>query len=190
MNKPKKRQSRKQRSKKIETKKIELIDNEIISAMNEYKAMPNCYVMISKKINKGFSPKQIRQRWISQLDPRLCQWPLDNNEKFYIIHWVEGYKIKNPSKNINWKELIFEMEKKFGKFRSESKVKNYYSSTLKQRRKRQLPSNDNVFNQNNNVPTTVLPSPQDINVPKGYLHDIDFPIIKGSDRIKIQNLLN
>ncbi|PKK68061.1 hypothetical protein RhiirC2_867499 [Rhizophagus irregularis] len=89
------------------------IDNEIISAMNEYKAMPNCYVMISKKINKGFSPKQIRQRWISQLDPRLCQWPLDNNEKFYIIHWVEGYKIKNPSKNINWKELIFEMEKKF-----------------------------------------------------------------------------
>ncbi|PKY25664.1 hypothetical protein RhiirB3_472625 [Rhizophagus irregularis] len=166
------------------------IDNEIISAMNEYKAMPNCYVMISKKINKGFSPKQIRQRWISQLDPRLCQWPLDNNEKFYIIHWVEGYKIKNPSKNINWKELIFEMEKKFGKFRSESKVKNYYSSTLKQRRKRQLPSNGNVFNQNNNVPTTVLPSPQDINVPKGYLHDIDFPIIKGSDRIKIQNLLN
>lgn len=82
------------------------------------------------------------------------------------------------------------MEKKFGKFRSESKVKNYYSSTLKQRRKRQLPSNDNVFNQNNNVPTTVLPSPRDINVPKGYLHDIDFPIIKGSDRIKIQNLLN
>lgn len=123
----------------------------------------------------------------------VCQWPLDNNEKFYIVHWVEGYKNKYPSKNINWKKLILEMKIKFDKLRSESKVKNYYSSTLKQRQKKQLPSNDNVSIQYNDAPTTVLPSPQDNNVLKdvsSYLDDIDVPIIKGSDRIKIQNLLN
>ncbi|CAB4383670.1 unnamed protein product [Rhizophagus irregularis] len=74
---PKPKQTKKTQTNQIKTKsikkksikKIKIIDNEIIKFMNEIKNKRNPYIKASKEINKGFSPKQIRQRWISKLDP-------------------------------------------------------------------------------------------------------------------------
>ncbi|EXX55165.1 uncharacterized protein OCT59_003542 [Rhizophagus irregularis] len=191
---PKKKQQKKLQTKKIKTEKIELFDDEIISAMNEYKNEPNPYIKISKKINKGFTSKQIRQRWISQLDPRLCHNELDEDERSYINEWVKEYKNQNPSDKICWTKLILKMDKKFGKLRTENRVKNFwYLKKRQERRRRQLPSkvdassspqDNNILKsvsfcsqdnnipksvlfcfQDNNVPTTISPSPQDNNIP-------------------------
>ncbi|PKC02418.1 hypothetical protein RhiirA5_453918 [Rhizophagus irregularis] len=107
--------------KRRRTKKIEEIDNEIKNAVNEYKNEPNRYVMISKKIGKGFTSKQIRQRWLSHLDPSICHEEFNEDEKNYIIEWVKDYKNNNSSDKICWTKLISEMNSKFGKLRSENK---------------------------------------------------------------------
>ncbi|CAB4408082.1 unnamed protein product [Rhizophagus irregularis] len=127
--------------------------------MNENKNERNPYIKASKEINKGFTPKQIRQRWISKLDPLLCHENLCEDEKLYIIEWVEKYRNEHPFNNINWKQLIEDLNNKFGKMRSENKVKNHYN--LKERQKGVLPY---VSSQDNNVPKSVPPSPQVSNV--------------------------
>jgi len=62
--------------------------------------------------------------------------PLDDNEKSFIIQWVE----RNPPREhkINWKSLIPVMNKEFGKLRSEDAVKNYWNLTLRKRSKESL----------------------------------------------------
>ncbi|PKC60505.1 hypothetical protein RhiirA1_467926 [Rhizophagus irregularis] len=167
---PKPKQTKKTQTNQIKMKsikmksirKIKLIDNEIIKFMNENKNERNPYIKASKKINKGFTPKQIRQRWISKLKPDLCLEDLCEDEKLYIIEWVEEYKNKHPFNKINWKQLIEDLNNKFGKMRSENMVKNHYY--LKERQKGVLPSKDDVSSQDNNVPKSAPSSPQDSNV--------------------------
>ncbi|RGB28507.1 hypothetical protein C1646_767727 [Rhizophagus diaphanus] len=130
--------------------------------MNENKNERNPYIKASKEINEGFTPKQIRQRWISKLNPDLCHEDLCEDEKFYIIEWVEEYKNKHPFGNINWKQLIKDLKIKSGKMRSENKVKNHYY--LKERQKGVLLSKVDVSPQDNNVPKSEPSSPQDSNV--------------------------
>ncbi|RIA81951.1 hypothetical protein C1645_809838 [Glomus cerebriforme] len=100
-------------------------DNKIIELMKVYGNLPNCYVIISEKTNKQYTSKQIRQRWISTLDPKLHQKPLGEDEKSFIIQWVENNRV--PNSKIRWKPLISEIEKKFGKLRSENMVKNFWN---------------------------------------------------------------
>ncbi|PKY34112.1 hypothetical protein RhiirB3_497511 [Rhizophagus irregularis] len=118
----------------------------------------------------------------------LCE-----NEKLYIIEWVEKYKNKHPSNVINWKQLIADLKIKSGKMRSEIKVKNYYY--LKERQKRALPSKVDVSPQDNNVPKSVPSSPQDNNVSttvspssKDYNNNVQERQV--SEMMKIRNLIN
>ncbi|CAB5389208.1 unnamed protein product [Rhizophagus irregularis] len=150
--------------KKRSTKKIKIIDNEIIKFMNENKNERTPYIRASKEINKGFTSKQIRQRWISKLDPLLRHENLCEDEKLYIIEWVEKYRNEHPFNNINWKQLIKDLKNKFGKMRSENKVKNHYY--LKERQRGVLPSKVDVSSQDNNVSKSAPSSPQDSNSPK------------------------
>ncbi|RIA81064.1 hypothetical protein C1645_837569 [Glomus cerebriforme] len=108
----------------------EEIDNKIIELMKIYGNIPNYYVKISEEINKQFNSnytsKKIRQRWISTLDPKFHHKPLNEDEKSFIIQWVENNKTPDDPK-IHWKILISEIEKKFGKLRSENMVKNFWN---------------------------------------------------------------
>ncbi|GBC37522.2 hypothetical protein GLOIN_2v1844533 [Rhizophagus irregularis DAOM 181602=DAOM 197198] len=173
-------------------RKIKLIDNEIIKFMNENKNERNPYIKASKEI-KEFTPKQIRQRWMSKLDPLFCHEKLCEDEKLYIIEWVEEYKNKHPFNGIKWKQLIEDLNNKFGKMRSENMVKNHYY--LKGRHKGVLPSKDDVSSQDNNVPKSVPSSPQDNNVSttvspssKDYNNNVQESQV--SEMMKIRNLIN
>ncbi|CAB4432501.1 unnamed protein product [Rhizophagus irregularis] len=141
--------------------------------MNENKNERNPYIKASKEIynktGERFTSKHIRQRWISQLDPRLCLEDLCKDEKLYIIEWVEEYKNKHPFSKINWKQLIVDLNNKFGKMRSDNKVKNhYYLKERQEKRRGKLPSKDVASSspQDSNVSTTVSPSSKDNNVSK------------------------
>ncbi|GBB83968.1 hypothetical protein RclHR1_10600005 [Rhizophagus clarus] len=118
--------------------------------MKKWEGHHNCYAKISEETGKVFTPKQIRQRWISFLDPTskqilsskvfllwldcslievfflVCHDELDENERSYIIKWVKENKNDNSSDKICWTKLISEIHDKFGKLRSENKVKNFY----------------------------------------------------------------
>ncbi|CAB4485674.1 unnamed protein product [Rhizophagus irregularis] len=198
---PKPKQTKKTQTNQIKMKsikmksirKIKLIDNEIIKFMNENKNERNPYIKASEEINKGFTSKQIRQRWMSKLDPLFSHEDLCENEKLYIIEWVEKYKNKHPSNVINWKQLIADLKIKSGKMRSEIKVKNYYY--LKERQKKVLPSKVDVSPQDNNVPKSVPSSPQDNNVSttvspssKDYNNNVQERQV--SEMMKIRNLIN
>ncbi|PKK68053.1 hypothetical protein RhiirC2_851740 [Rhizophagus irregularis] len=176
-------QIKKKSIKKKSTKKIKIIDNEIIKFMNENKNERNPYIRASKEINKGFTSKQIRQRWISKLDPLLCHEKLCEDEELYIIEWVEKYRNEHPFNDIKWKQLIKDLKIKSGKMRSENMVKNhYYLKGRQEKRRGQLPSKDDDASSSpqdsnspksvpsspkvSNVSTTVSPSSKDNNVPK------------------------
>ncbi|GBC03196.1 hypothetical protein RclHR1_05000009 [Rhizophagus clarus] len=107
----------------------EQIDNHIKELMKEYRHSSNLYAQVTEIINKDYNmhytSKQIRQRWISRLDTNLCHGPLDDEEKFFIIQWVESTQ---RGDKINWKKLIPLMKTEFGKLRSENMVKNYWNS--------------------------------------------------------------
>ncbi|PKB94652.1 hypothetical protein RhiirA5_438316 [Rhizophagus irregularis] len=123
--------------------KIGLIDDEIIKFMNENKNERHPYTKASKEINKGFSPKQIRHRWISKLKPDLCHEKLCEDEELYIIEWVEKYRNEHPFNKINWKQLILDLRIKFYDASSSPQVS---------------------FPQDSNSPKSVQLSPQDNNV--------------------------
>ncbi|PKY13084.1 hypothetical protein RhiirB3_485801 [Rhizophagus irregularis] len=117
-------------------------DDEIKKYMKVFGHLPNCNTLVSEKMNKRITAKRIRQRWTNNLDPRLCLDSFDEIEKLYMIDWVKKYKIQNPpAGKIPWKKLIQEMKDKFGKLRSENKVKNFWHS--KQRQKGRNPSGIN-----------------------------------------------
>ncbi|GBC02820.1 hypothetical protein RclHR1_04840003 [Rhizophagus clarus] len=106
----------------------EQIDNSIKELMKELSYSSNPYAQIIEKINQQYNThytsKQIRQRWISKLDADLCLNPLDDEEKSFIIQWVESTQ---RGDRINWKKLIPLMKTKFHKLRSENMVKNYWN---------------------------------------------------------------
>ncbi|CAG8568312.1 12294_t:CDS:2 [Rhizophagus irregularis] len=93
-------------------------DDEIKKYMKVFGHLPNCNTLV------------------------ICHDPFDEIEKLYMIEWVKKYKIQNPSADkIPWKKLIQEMKDKFGKLRSENKVKNFWHS--KKRQKGRNPSGIN-----------------------------------------------
>ncbi|CAB4383685.1 unnamed protein product [Rhizophagus irregularis] len=106
----------------------EQIDDSIKEFMKKFCQLSNPYVKISENINKlydtKFTSKQIRQRWISKLNTDLCLEPLDDDEKSFIIQWVES---KPQGDTIPWKELIPLMKTEFEKLRSENMVKNFWN---------------------------------------------------------------
>ncbi|CAB4383692.1 unnamed protein product [Rhizophagus irregularis] len=99
------------------------IDNIISEHMKNLGHLPNPYMKIHEKIPK-YSSKQIRYRWISKLNPYLCTMPLEDNEKLFIVQWVENNRTSDGI--IHWKDLIKEVESKFGKLRSENTLKNFW----------------------------------------------------------------
>lgn len=50
--------------------------------------------------------------------------PLEDNEKLFIVQWVENNRTSDGI--IHWKDLIKEVESKFGKLRSENTLKNFW----------------------------------------------------------------
>ncbi|GBC03193.1 hypothetical protein RclHR1_05000006 [Rhizophagus clarus] len=90
----------------------------------EWENHPNNFKMISKRIPQ-YNAKQIRQRWKNHLDPNLCHDPLDEAEKSFIIQWVKANQT-TPNATIHWKDLISAMKNRFGKLRSENKIKNFW----------------------------------------------------------------
>ncbi|RIA81946.1 hypothetical protein C1645_836145 [Glomus cerebriforme] len=110
----------------------EEIDNKIIELMKKYGHLSSPYKEIQKEIPQ-YNSKQIRQRWINHLDPRLCHSDLDKVEKDFIIKEIRNQLIQDQDdEKISWKEIIEKMEGEFDKFRSENKVKNFWYSTKKQ----------------------------------------------------------
>ncbi|CAB4485643.1 hypothetical protein RhiirA1_444138 [Rhizophagus irregularis] len=105
------------------------VDNKIMMLKKEWENHPNNFKMISKQIPQ-YNAKQIRQRWKNHLDPNLCHEPLDEAEKSFIVQWVKVNQT-TPTATIHWKDLISAMKDRFGKLRSENKIKNFWY--LKQR---------------------------------------------------------
>src|SRR2546430_822023 len=58
----------------------------------------------------------------------VCNEPMGYHEKKYVIELTQKYR---TPKNINWKYVIRDLEKRFGKLHSENKVKNYWYSTAR-----------------------------------------------------------
>ncbi|EXX63176.1 hypothetical protein RirG_154720 [Rhizophagus irregularis DAOM 197198w] len=100
------------------------VDNIIIELMKKCGNLPKPYVKVREAIPQ-YTSKQIRQRWISRLDPRLCRKYLDDDEKSFIVQWVEHNQ--EPNGTIHWKDLINEIEHKFGNLRSENTIKNFWN---------------------------------------------------------------
>ncbi|RIA82003.1 hypothetical protein C1645_809818 [Glomus cerebriforme] len=98
-------------------------DKIISDAMKKWGHLPNPYVKICGII-PNYSSKQIRYRWISKLNPSLCNSPLDEDEKLFIVQWVENNK--TPYGIIHWRDLINEVKNNFGKLRSENTLKNFW----------------------------------------------------------------
>ncbi|PKC07702.1 hypothetical protein RhiirA5_500478 [Rhizophagus irregularis] len=140
-------------------------DDEIKKYMKVFGHLPNCNTLVSEKMNKRISPKRIRQRWTNNLDPRLCHDPFDEIEKLYMIEWVKKYKIQNPSADkIPWKKLILEMKDKFGKLRTENKVKNFWHSQERQRRVQRRQLHQNTSQGPSEIKITYHHQNEDINV--------------------------
>ncbi|GES72843.1 hypothetical protein GLOIN_2v1482553 [Rhizophagus clarus] len=113
-------------------------DNDtLINLMKKYINDPCRYKKISQEMGNKFTSKQIRQRWLNHCQDRLNKGTLEDNEKSFIIDWVEKYRSQNPfTATISWKKLIPEMENSFGKLFSESQLKNYWHSRGRQKRKK------------------------------------------------------
>ncbi|GBC03195.1 hypothetical protein RclHR1_05000008 [Rhizophagus clarus] len=106
----------------------EQIDNSIKELMEELGDSSNPYAQIIEIINKNYNTrytsKQIRQRWISKLDTNICHDPLGDDEKAFIVQWVESTQRGDM---INWRKLIPLMKIEFGKLRTENMVKNFWN---------------------------------------------------------------
>ncbi|CAG8619925.1 12604_t:CDS:2, partial [Rhizophagus irregularis] len=150
-------------------------DDDIKKYMKEFGHLPNCYALISEKMGNKINPKRIYQRWTNNLNPNLCHDSFNDNEKSFINEWVEEYKIRNPSsRSISLKEIIPVMKEKFGKLRSENKVKNFWHA--QQRKKGRNTSQ----------------GPSGINHDISYSHDISyFPQYNNRDpKMEISHLIN
>jgi hypothetical protein len=60
---------------------------------------------------------------------------LDEQEKLFIMQWVENNR--TPNGGIKWKHLICEIERNFRKLRSQNMVKNYWHSRCRREKLRQ-----------------------------------------------------
>ncbi|CAI2165135.1 5340_t:CDS:2 [Funneliformis geosporum] len=77
-----------------------------------------------------YTSRQIRQRYLNHLNWRLCKNPLGNEEKAFVIRWITTNQTQTGT--IHWKQLILDLNAKFGLLRSENTVKNFWYSRMKQ----------------------------------------------------------
>ncbi|RIA97002.1 hypothetical protein C1645_814662 [Glomus cerebriforme] len=112
-------------------------DNIIIEYMQKWGHSPRCYSMIHQ-ILPQYKSKRIRQRWKTILNPELDRKPLSKEEKLFIIKWVKDHQ--TLSGKIHWTILVFEMERRFSKLRSDNILKNFWNA---EKRKRLSFSKDN-----------------------------------------------
>ncbi|GBC04138.1 hypothetical protein RclHR1_05530007 [Rhizophagus clarus] len=77
-----------------------------------------------------FEARQLNNYWRNYLDPDLCHYDLDDEEKQYIDKWISRNRVGDGV--IEWKILRQDLKSQFGFLRSENMVKNYWYS--KQRR--------------------------------------------------------
>ena len=68
----------------------------------------------------------------------VCHDPFEEEEIKFILKWIETRQITRNG-TISWKDLIHEVEIRFGKLHSENKFKNYWYS-----RKRRLATRNQI----------------------------------------------
>jgi hypothetical protein len=89
----------------------------------------------------------------------VCHEPLDEAEKSFIIQWVEANQIA-PTATIHWKDLISAMKDRFGKLRSENKIKNFWypkQRSLKQEIRQDVDYKHGVDDNKNDITSLPLP---------------------------------
>ncbi|CAB5353506.1 unnamed protein product [Rhizophagus irregularis] len=99
--------------------------------MEEWGSYHNRFVRISREM-PNHTARQISEHWRNSLNPDLCHDPLSINEKIFITERVR--KCQMRSTTIHWKYIINGLVIRFGKLRSENKIKNFFNS--RQRRER------------------------------------------------------
>ncbi|RGB26497.1 hypothetical protein C1646_674731 [Rhizophagus diaphanus] len=83
----------------------------------------NKYERISKVLPQ-YNSRQIRHHYKNVLNVRLNKDGLSNDEKDFIVQWIEQHQ--GPNGTIHWKVLILVMELRFDKLHSENKLKNFW----------------------------------------------------------------
>ncbi|CAB4485726.1 unnamed protein product [Rhizophagus irregularis] len=82
------------------------------------------FVRISRLMPR-YTSKQLSNHWRNYLNPNLCNQPLGDHEKGYVIELAQKYR---TPKYIKWKYVIQDLYVQFGKLYAENKVKNYWNS--------------------------------------------------------------
>ncbi|CAB5353536.1 unnamed protein product [Rhizophagus irregularis] len=108
---------------------LTLEDGEIVKQyLKEYENSYECLASIRKLTQSTyarFTDRHIYYYWKNHLNPRLCHDPLTHDEINFI---VEQAQKQQRSKVIDWKFIIRDLEKKFGKLHSINKVRDFWHS--------------------------------------------------------------
>src|SRR2546421_154588 len=97
----------------------------------------------------------------------VCRKPLGNNEKKFVIRWIQNKRPGNDGV-IRWTKIVRSMKATFNKTYSENDVKNFWYSNMrkqepKKRRKAAKPRpcshpSEKVLYFNQNLPTNLCPT--------------------------------
>ncbi|CAB5352897.1 unnamed protein product [Rhizophagus irregularis] len=108
---------------------LTLEDGEIVKQyLKEHENSYECLASIRKLTQSTyarFTDRHIYYYWKNHLNPRLCHDPLTHDEINFI---VEQAQKQQRSKVIDWKFIIRDLEKKFGKLHSINKVRDFWHS--------------------------------------------------------------
>ncbi|GBC41149.2 hypothetical protein GLOIN_2v1474682 [Rhizophagus irregularis DAOM 181602=DAOM 197198] len=107
------------------------IDAIIVNTMKIFHHRSDCFDIISKKIPDR-NKRQIIFRWRNTLDPRLCGDSLTLQEKNFIDNEIFVYL--NCNKIINWRKIIENVERHFGRRHGDRKLKYYWFKVKKYQR--------------------------------------------------------
>jgi hypothetical protein len=106
----------------------------------------------------------------------VCTLPLEENEKLFIVQWVENNRTSDGI--IHWKDLINEVNSRFGKLRSENTLKNFWHlrrrSLLKQ--EKQVNFESNITFEYENINSSLFNDEDEENIP---------PLPSSASRIEI-----
>ncbi|CAI2163167.1 1665_t:CDS:10 [Funneliformis geosporum] len=78
-----------------------------------------------------YKARQICHRYRNKIDSRICQDPLNESEKQFVIRWIETNQTSSGSGTIHWKSLVLELKIQCGILRSRNKLKNFWYSRKK-----------------------------------------------------------
>ncbi|GBB95858.1 hypothetical protein RclHR1_02630003 [Rhizophagus clarus] len=111
---------------------LALEDGEFVKQyLKDNKNSYECLALIRKLTqNKAhtyarFTARHIYHHYKNHLNPRLCHDPLTHDEINFIIEQAQN---QQRSKVIDWKFIIRDLEKKFGKLRSIIKIRDFWHS--------------------------------------------------------------